>query len=125
MSEKESVVLDSEEVKFEKVERGEEIWIQRLITDEEGAGNCFMRKFTLKPGAFMPLHSHEDTDHVQYVLSGKMKVKLGDKIEEVEKGDVLYIPSDLPHSYENSYEESIKFLCIVPAGEITTEMEEE
>jgi len=122
MSGKDSVVLDSDDVESEKVERGEKIWIQRLITDDEGAGNCFMRKFTLKPGASMPLHRHEDTDHVQYILNGKMKVKLGNKIEVAEKGDALYIPSGLLHSYENPYEETIKFLCIVPAGEIRTEI---
>lgn len=125
MSKKESVIVDSDEEKTEKVERGEKIWIQRLITDEEGAGNCFMRKFTLKPGAFMPLHNHEDTDHVQYILQGKMNVKLGDKEKIVEQGDALYIPSDLPHSYENPYEEEIKFLCVVPAGEIHTEIKDE
>jgi len=125
MAGKESVVLDSEDVKSEKVDRGEKIWIQRLITDAEGASNCFMRKFTLKPGAYMPYHLHEDTDHVQYILRGKMKVKLGDKTQIVEKGDTLYIPSDLPHSYENPYEENIEFLCIVPAGEILTEVKEE
>ncbi len=125
MAEKESVVLDSDDVEHKKVERGEKIWIQRLITDAEGAGNCFMRKFTLKPGAYMPLHQHEDTDHVQYILEGKMKVTLGDKVEIVEKGDALYIPSDLFHSYENPYEEEMKFICIVPAGEIHTEIRDE
>ncbi|MBS3782253.1 MAG: cupin domain-containing protein [Candidatus Thermoplasmatota archaeon] len=123
MTDKKSIVLDSNKVKSEKVEKGEKIWIQRLITDDEGANNCFMRKFTLEPGASMPLHSHEDTDHVQYILEGMMKVKLGDKIEVVEKDDALYIPSGLPHSYENPYEENIKFLCIVPAGEIQTDIE--
>ncbi len=125
MAGKESVVLDSEDVKFEKVERGENIWIQRLITDDEGASNCFMRKFTLKSGASMPLHKHEDTDHVQYVLNGKMKVKLGNKTKVVEKNDALYIPSSVSHSYENPYEETIKFLCIVPAGKIRTDIEDE
>jgi len=125
MSEKRSVVLDSDDVKPEKVDRGEKIWIQRLITDSEGANNCFMRMFTLKPGASMPLHRHEDTDHVQYILDGKMKVKLGNKTKVVEEGDVLYISSGLLHSYENPYEEKMKFICIVPAGEIHTEIKGE
>ncbi|MFW5953278.1 MAG: cupin domain-containing protein [Candidatus Natronoplasma sp.] len=125
MAKKESVVLDSDDVELEKVERGEKIWIQRLITEAEGASNCFMRKFTLKPGASMPLHLHENTDHVQYILSGKMKVKLGDKTHVAEKDDALYIPSDIPHSYENPYKENIEFLCVVPAGEIITEIKDE
>ncbi|MEF8832795.1 MAG: cupin domain-containing protein [Candidatus Thermoplasmatota archaeon] len=125
MAGKESVVLNSDDVESEKVKRGEKIWIQRLITDDQGAGNCFMRKFTLKPGASMPLHKHEDTDHVQYILHGKMEVKVGNKTKVVEKGDALYIPSELFHAYENPFEETIKFLCIVPAGEIRTDIEDQ
>lgn len=124
MTAEDGLIMDSDKVKSEKVERGENIWIQRLITDDEGAGNCFMRKFTMKPGAYMPLHGHDDTDHVQYILDGKMEVTLGKKTKTAEKGDMLYIPSDLSHSYENPYEDEVQFLCIVPAREIQTEIME-
>ncbi len=115
-----TIILDSEEVETEEVDKGENVFIQRLITDDEGAENCFMRKFTLKPGAFMPLHEHEVTDHVQYILKGKMKIVFGDETKVVEKGDAIHISSDQPHSYENPYDEEIVFLCIVPGGEIET-----
>lgn len=124
MVDKSGFIGNSDEVKKEKVERGENIWIQRLITDKEGSENCFMRKFTMKPDASMPLHEHDDTDHVQYILKGKMKVTLDGKTEIAEKGNILYIPSDIPHSYENPYEDEVQFLCIVPAGDINTEIKE-
>lgn len=124
MADEKGLVSNSDSVKSEKVERGENIWIQRLITDDEGAENCFMRKFTMKPDAYMPLHGHDDTDHVQYILEGKMEVTLGDKTKIAEKGDILYIPSNIPHSYENPYEDEVQFLCIVPAGEIKTDIKE-
>lgn len=120
MSETDSIILDSEGVETEKVDRGEKVFIQRLITDDEGAENCFMRKFTLKPGAHMPLHGHEVTDHVQYILKGKMEVTLGEETKVAKQGDALYIPSDVSHSYENPYDEEIVFLCVVPSGEIKT-----
>lgn len=124
MNAKEGIVLDSEDVESEKVEKGEKIWIKRLITDKEGADNCFMRKFTLKPNASMPHHDHEKTDHVQYVLSGEMEVNLGDKTKKAKQGDILYIPADLSHSYENPHDEKVEFLCIVPAGDIKTHIKE-
>ncbi len=122
MSKASSILMDSEDVEVEEVDKGEKVFIQRLVTDSEGAENCFMRKFTMKPGAFMPLHEHEETDHVQYILKGKMEVELGDETNVAEEGDIQYISSDLEHSYKNPYDDEVVFLCIVPAGDIKTTM---
>ncbi|MEF8874431.1 MAG: cupin domain-containing protein [Candidatus Thermoplasmatota archaeon] len=122
MSPKKPIVLDSENVETEKVDKGKDVFIQRLIVDDEGAENCFMRKFTIKPGGSMPNHGHKTTDHVQYVLKGKMKVNLGNDTHVVKSGNSLYIPSKMKHSYENPYDEEVIFICIVPAGDIETEI---
>jgi len=104
------------------VDRGNDVFIQKLIAGKDEVENCFMRKFTIKPGGSMPFHRHENTDHVQYILDGKMKVSLGDETYVVEKGNSLYIPSKLKHSYENPYDEEVIFICIVPAGKIETKI---
>ncbi len=124
MPQSSGVILDSKKVEKEEVDRGENILIQKLITDDQGAENCFMRKFTIKPGGSMPHHEHDKTDHVQYILKGKMKVKLGKNSNTAEEGNVLHIPSDVPHSYQNPYDEEVVFLCIVPAGDIKTQIKE-
>ncbi len=116
--------MNSDNVTVEKVDKGEDVFIQKLIADDEDVENCFMRKFTIKPGGSMPYHEHETTDHVQYILKGKMKVDLGGETHTVEKGDSLYIPPETPHSYENPYDDEIKFICIVPAGNIKTNISE-
>lgn len=124
MSRKNPLVMDSDDVKVEKVDKGEDVFIQRLIADDEDVENCFMRKFTIKSGGSMPYHEHETTDHVQYILKGKMDVNLGGETHTVEQGDSLYIPPETPHSYENPYDEDIKFICIVPSGDIKTRISE-
>ncbi len=121
-TERDGVVLKSEEVEMEEVERAHNVFIQRLIVDDEGAENCYLRKFTMKPGAKMGMHRHEETDHVQYLLEGKMDMNLAGEEKVAEKGDAMYIPKELPHSYENPYDKDAVFLCVVPAGEMSTEM---
>lgn len=123
MSRKEPIVKNIDDVKIEKVDRGDDVFIKRLIASEENVENCFMRKFTIKSGGSMPYHEHEETDHVQYILKGKMKVNLDGETHFVEQNDFLYIPPETPHSYENPYDEEIKFICIVPSGEIKTKIE--
>lgn len=122
MVEKEVIVKDSEDVKMEKVEKGENIFIQRLIVDKDDAENCYLRKFTMKPGAKMGMHLHDNGEHVQYFLKGKMILKTESEEKIIREGNTMHIPSGVKHSYENPYEEDAVFLCVIPSHGLNTEM---
>jgi len=124
-NEKRGVVIDSQEVEKNEVERAKDIDIQWLISEEEGSDNIFMRKFTIKPGGSMGYHKHDQTEHVQYVLKGSIKLVMDGVKYIVNKGDSVFIPHNVPHSYENIGKVDAEFLCIVPSGEIQTELIEE
>ena len=53
----------------------------------------------LKRGAIVPTHSHE-SEQLTYVLSGALKFTLGNREITVGPGQVLRIPSWMPHSAE-------------------------
>jgi len=53
----------------------------------------------LKRGAIVPTHSHE-SEQLTYVLSGALKFTLGNREITVAPGQVLRIPSWMPHSAE-------------------------
>ena len=60
----------------------------------------------LEPGGFRELHWHPNADEWQYVIEGKVSVTLFGshgryRTEELEKGDVGYIPQGYGHSIEN------------------------
>jgi quercetin dioxygenase-like cupin family protein len=53
----------------------------------------------LKKGCVVPKHSHEN-EQLTYILEGALHFKLGDDQREevtVSAGEVLHIPSNLPH----------------------------
>ena len=66
------------------------------------------------PGGRIPKHRHPTLEHEQYVLSGRMKVTLGDEVREVAAGQAVFIPAGTPHAYVNEGEEPVEFLCIIP-----------
>lgn len=123
MSKSEVLVLDSEDVDMKKVEKGENVFIQKLIVDDQDAENCYLRKFTMKPGAKMGMHLHDNGEHVQYFLKGKMLLKTESGEKVIEEGNAIHIPSNVRHSYENPYDEDAVFLCVIPAKELHTEMD--
>lgn len=55
----------------------------------------------LKQGAIVPKHQH-DNEQVTYILEGALKFWIGDDGAEVvvRAGEVLHIPSNVPHKAE-------------------------
>lgn len=50
-------------------------------------------------GAIVPLHHHE-SEQITYILEGALKFVLEGREVVVHKGEVLHIPSNVPHSAE-------------------------
>ena len=53
----------------------------------------------LKKGAIVPQHTHE-SEQVSFIVTGSMKFDLGGDKVTVNAGEILVIPSMLPHSAE-------------------------
>ena len=64
--------------------------------------NVMLTQIFLKKGCIVPKHSHHN-EQVTYVLEGCLRFLLGENQDEeviVKAGEVLVIPSNLPHSAE-------------------------
>lgn len=88
-----------------------------LIGESDGAPNFAKRRFVLEPGARIPEHLHPDIEHEQYVLTGEITLGLDGETEVAGEGDVVFIPAETPHWYENRTDERAEFLCTVPITE--------
>lgn len=69
-----------------------------LITGER----AMLAHVYLKKGAVVPMHSH-DNEQITYVLEGALKFRIGDGGPEelvVRSGEVLHLPSNVPHEAE-------------------------
>jgi quercetin dioxygenase-like cupin family protein len=96
------------------VDRARKTTIQVLIGASDGAPNFLTRKFRMEPGGRIPCHKHPGIEHEQFVLSGHMRIGIGDDVREVRAGEAIFIPADVPHWYENAADEPVEFLCMVP-----------
>jgi quercetin dioxygenase-like cupin family protein len=68
---------------------------RRLITGER----MMLAHVYLEEGAIVPTHSH-DNEQLTYILEGTLRFTLGeneDQVVDVAAGEVLHIPSHLPH----------------------------
>ena len=85
-----------------------------LVGKGTGAKTYAMRYFHVKAGGIIPIHTHPE-EHEIFVLEGEAKV-LGNPDGIVAKADdVVYIPSDEPHGYDNTEgTKPFRFICVIP-----------
>jgi quercetin dioxygenase-like cupin family protein len=86
---------------------------QVLIGRPDGANNFEVRFFTIPPNGKSSLDHHAH-DHGVLVMYGRARVMLGERFDEVQAGDVVYIDSWERHQFENLTDEPFTFLCIIP-----------
>ena len=68
---------------------------RRFVTGEK----AMLAQIFLKKGALVPTHQHE-SEQITYILEGALLFRLEGKEVTVGKGQVLLIPSNVPHSAE-------------------------
>ena len=81
-----------DEIALEKVT---EMISRKLVTGDRG----MLAQIYLKKGAIVPMHQHE-SEQLAYVLQGVMRFTVGGEELTVREGEVLAIPSNVPHQAE-------------------------
>lgn len=92
--------------------------------DQERAGFRFTIAFESKTGSVelfrieqgVRLHKHPKENHILYILSGHGKGQIGDKTAEVEPGNVIVIPANVPHKLERIGSEPLDFIVFSTPG---------
>ncbi len=83
------------------------------ISKEDGWQDHTLRVFKIKPGGHTPAHQH-DWEHVNYIMSGRGRLMIDGKVNEVAEKDFAFVPPNTPHQFQNPYDEDFEFICIVP-----------
>lgn len=65
---------------------------RKIVTGEK----AMVAQVFLKKNAVVPEHQHE-SEQITYILEGALKFELEGKVVVVRKGEVLTIPSNVPH----------------------------
>ena len=86
-----------------RLHRWDEIALEKItemISQKIVAGDREMlAQIYLKRGALVPMHAH-DSEQMTYVLQGSLRFLVGGEEIVVREGEVLHIPSGVPHQAE-------------------------
>ena len=81
-----------DEIALEKVT---EMLSRKIVTGERE----MLAQVYLKRGCLVPMHSHE-SEQMTYILQGALKFLVGGEEVTLREGEVLHIPSRVPHQAE-------------------------
>jgi quercetin dioxygenase-like cupin family protein len=103
--------------------------VNDLVMDRAEAETSEVFLVVLEPGEGPPLHVHNDTEQIFYILEGAGVLQVGEELQmhPVNSGDVVRIPPQTPHRIQCQGSDSMRYLsvdCFVggkPAEEPTWE----
>ena len=109
-------IANLDQIPLEKVEMdgAKDCKVQLAVTPRDGAPNFAMRIFEVAPNGHTTLH-HHPYEHEIYVMEGQGTVWREGKEVPLKPGDVIYIPADEQHQFQNAGPASFKFMCLIPA----------
>lgn len=84
---------------------------RRMLAAPDAAG-FDVRYFEIEPGGHTTCERHRHV-HVVVGLRGCGRVRIGDAVEDVGFGDVVYVAPGDPHQFTNPHGEPFGFVCIV------------
>jgi quercetin dioxygenase-like cupin family protein len=107
----------AQQLKHLVVERMEATAISDGITlrSESGSNGTF-GYFVMKKGASVPVHSHPNEQY-SFILKGSVKASIGDTAMIIKAGEVVLIPSNVPHSFTSLEEGTIDLDFFAPRRE--------
>jgi len=85
-----------------------------LIRQEEIVpGNLQMVNFAqMAVGASFRPHYHQDMDEIFLLLRGKARIRLEDEEAEIQKGEMVFLPTGRVHEMENIGDEEVEYIVI-------------
>lgn len=86
---------------------------QILLGPDDGAPNFAVRIFQVAPGKSSNEEEHP-WDHGVFIQQGRARVLLGERTEEVQAGDFVWIEPNERHRLDSLGPELLQFLCVVP-----------
>ena len=93
---------------------GTENTVLRVLIDrDDGAQKFAMRIISVEPGGHIGLHNHP-YEHEIFVLNGEGEVRTDKNTAELRPGRFCWIPPDEPHSFYNTGDVTLDFICCIP-----------
>lgn len=89
--------------------------IGKVMTDDTNGAYSVFEQLS-PPQSGPPVHIHRSEDEMIYILEGDLEIQWGDQIRMGTKGDLAFIPRNIPHTFKNIGTVPSKVLVMIMPG---------
>ena len=90
--------------------RGGQVSHLLLAPGQFGTENLSVTWVEGEPGSEQAVHSHEGREQVYVIVQGQGEMRVGDEVEEVGPGTLIYVPPGTGHSIKNIGDERLVYV---------------
>ncbi len=90
--------------------RGGQVSHLLLAPGQFGTENLSVTWVEGEPGSEQAVHSHEGREQVYVIVQGQGAMRVGDEVEEVGPGTLIYVPPGTGHSIKNIGDERLVYV---------------
>jgi len=81
-----------------------------LRAGQFGAENLAITWVEGEPGSMQAVHGHPDNEQIYVIVRGRGVMQVGDEMEEVREGTLVFIPPGSGHAIKNTGSEPLVFV---------------
>ncbi len=90
----------------------------KISGSDTGGDLAVFEQTSLSPGRGTPLHIHESQDEIFYILEGSYKFQVGGDKYGMARGDSIFLPRKVAHSWTQVSEKGKMCVIMQPAGKL-------
>lgn len=84
-----------------------------VISPEMGSKNLMVGYLTLAPKGKTKPNIHPNSEEAFYITKGSGVIKVDGEIKEVKEGDLIFIPENTWHEFENTGDETMEWVLML------------
>ena len=100
-------------------------WIESSsrVSPDVGSEGSVLLEQTFPKGDRTSLHAHDQGDELIYIASGRGHARIGDDIQTISSGDVIFVPRGHTHQVSNlEFEEPLRAVAFMDSPELVEEV---
>lgn len=90
--------------------RGGQVSYLLLTKGQFGSGNLSITWVEGEPNSEQPVHAHPDNEQVYVIVRGRDLMKVGDEVQEVTAGTLVFVPPQTGHAIRNIGDEALVYV---------------
>lgn len=83
---------------------------KRILIDNLSKKINLIEDVVIKPHGIVPIHKHEFTDEIFYVIQNNATMIVNDKKFKVKPGDFIYVEKNENHGFRNESDQEFKMI---------------